>query len=46
MASPDTTSSTRRLLCRPPELSFDATGDAFPKPRELTDPDATPCFTR
>src|SRR5260370_953390 len=33
MASPFTTSSTRRFLCRPSAVSFPATGCVFPNPR-------------
>ena len=43
MASPDTRSSTLRFCCRPAELSLEATGKVFPKPRAETEFVATPC---
>src|SRR5882672_3491502 len=46
MSAPLTTSSTRRLSCLPWEVSLDATGSILPKPTAVTEPAATPCWTR
>ena len=45
IASPDTTNSTRRFSWRPTATSFDATGDALPKPLAVTEAVDTPCCT-
>src|SRR5271166_4076776 len=36
IASPESTSSTRRFCCRPSAVSFDAMGSLLPKPRAST----------
>ena len=46
MASPFTTSSTRRLRWRPSPVSFEATGCVLPKPRAVMDEAGTPCSAR
>src|SRR5437016_5080223 len=46
MASPLTTSSTRRLRWRPSEVSLDATGCVLPKPRAEIADSETPCSAR
>src|SRR5437773_12008822 len=46
MASPLTTSSTRRLRWRPSAVSLVATGWFLPKPRAVMEEPATPCSAR
>jgi hypothetical protein len=46
MASPDSTSSTRRFCLRPSAVSLDATGAVFPKPLALIASEEIPCCTR
>lgn len=46
MASPESTSSTRRFCWRPSGVSFDATGAVFPKPLAVTASAGIPCCTR
>src|SRR5260370_40632683 len=43
MASPLTTSSTRRLRWRPSGVSLEATGCVLPKPWAVMEDGATPC---
>src|SRR5271157_807757 len=43
ITSPEITSSTRRLSCRPSAVSLDATGWVFPKPFVVTDVPGIPC---
>ena len=44
--SPETTRSTRRFICRPDAVAFEATGFAFPYPCAVTAFRFTPCEIR
>jgi len=46
ITSPETTISTRRFCCRPPAVSFEATGCVLPKPFAVTELAAIPCRVR
>ena len=46
IASPETTSSTRRFCWRPTAVSFDTTGRDSPKPRAVMEPAGTACCIR
>lgn len=46
IASPDSTSSTRRFCCLPSAVSLVAIGWVLPKPRASTELAAIPCCTR
>jgi len=46
ITSPEITSSTRRFCCRPSVVSLEATGCVSPKPFDVTELDAIPCWVR
>src|SRR5260370_26446432 len=46
IASPESTSSTRRFCCRPSGVSFDAIGSVLPNPLALIEGAEIPCWTR
>jgi hypothetical protein len=46
IASPESTSSTRRFCCRPSGVSLDAMGWVLPNPRAPIELAAIPCWTR